>query len=456
MNRIRIAGKHYQQLKAHLYPGDQKEAVAVAICGRSLHRGNHTLLVQELLLIPYEACLVREHDNVQWPTEIINPPLERAAKSGLGILKIHSHPGGYERFSGKDDRSDDNLFTSIHAWLDDDQPHASCIMLPDGRIFGRFFNAEMLVEDIHQVSVAGSDILNWYYTAERAIDEEIQVRNTQTFGSKTILMLNRMKIGVVGCSGTGSPSIEQLKRLGAGELVLVDPDFVDVLNLNRIVGSTRKDAEDKLMKVEVMKRGIDEAGFGTATRTFPTHISYRDVIKELADCDILFGCVDGAEGRHVLNLIASYYLVPYFDLGVKLFADGDGGIDGIFGTVHYIQPLGSSLWSRGQYSLEAVRAESLKRIDHEEYKRNRYLDKVNESSPAVITINMQVSAAATNEFLGRIHPYRNVNNTEFDTIRIMFSDCVMYTESFPEPCAYFSKFAGIGDIEPILNGIEFS
>ena len=128
--------------------------------------------------------------------------------------------------------------------------------------------------------------------------------------------------------------------------MIVDPDFVDFLNLNRILNTTYKDAEDKLVKVEVMKRSIEEVGFGTKVAAFATHISVREVVKELADCDILFSCVDGAEGRHVLNLISSYYVIPLFDMGVKLIADGQGGIDGIYGSVHYVQPLGSSLLSR--------------------------------------------------------------------------------------------------------------
>ncbi len=455
MNKLRISGGHYERLRSHLYPGDNKEAVAVMLCGRSAHKDTHTLLVHELLLIPYETCFVREPDNVQWPTDVINPLIEKAAANGWAIVKIHCHPGGYEAFSSRDDQSDYYLFESINAWLDDSLPHASCIMLPDGRIFGRFFTENMDIQPIHHISVAGSNIQNWYYTNEPTLNEELQIRNIQAFGKGTVAKLNTMKIGVVGCSGTGSPTIEQLKRLGIGELVIVDPDFVDFLNLNRILNTTYKDAEDKVMKVEVMKRSINEAGFGTLIKPFATHISTREVIKELADCDVLFSCVDGAEGRHVLNLISSYYVIPLFDMGVKLIADGQGGIDGIYGSVHYVQPLGSSLLSRQQYDLAQLQAESQKRIDKDEYERNRYLARVNENSPAVISVNMQASATAINEFLARIHTYRNIDNRDVDAIRIMYSDCTMYYETFADACPYFSRFTGKGDMDPLLNSIEF-
>lgn len=459
MNRIRIPGVFYDKLKKHLFPGDNKEAVAVAICGRSSWNGNHTLIVQDVLLIPHETCYERRSDFVHWPTEMIIPLLEKAKRKGLAILKIHCHPGYYEQFSEIDNYSDEQLFTGILSWMDDGLPHASCIMLPDGRIFGRFINDEMEFRQVDQILVAGSTIYNWQYHQQRFVDDNIQIRNKQVFGKKTATMLNQMKIGVVGCSGTGSPLIEQLKRYGVGEFVFVDPDYIDKVNLNRIINATLNDAEYKTPKVDVMKRSVEEAGFKTRVTVFKSHITKYEVIKALAECDILFSCVDGAEGRHVLNLISSFYSVPLFDLGVRLDADGEGGIENIFGSVHYVQPGGSSLLSRHQYSIEKLSAEGIKRANPDEYKereRNGYLMKVNESSPAVISINMQVAATAINDFLNRIHPFRNISNEEVSTIRIIFCELSLIVEFDETPCSFFSKYIGLGDIKPLLNLSELT
>lgn len=456
MNKVRISGKHYDHLVRHLYPGDNKEAVAIALCGRNIHNEDQTLCIKEILEIPYEACYDRRSDLVRWPTDLINPLLEKAKKHNYAVLKIHCHPGGGEFFSSFDNESDFNLFSSIHAWLDIDQPHASCIMLPDKRIFGRFFSSKMQSEVIHQISIAGSTIFNWYYENETPVQENLQIRNMQAFGKKTIAMLTKMKIGVVGCSGTGSPVIEQLKRLGVGELVLVDPDHIDFVNLNRIIGSSFEDATMKIPKVSVMEREIEKVGFKTKVKIFHAHISRYDIVKELSQCDILLSGVDGAEGRHILNMISSHYIIPLIDMGVKLDADGKGGINSIFGSVHFIQPGGSSLLSRRQYNIESLRSEGIKRSNKEEFERNQYLANVNESSPAVISINMHVSAIAVNELLARIHPYRNIGNDEIDVIRVMFSDCTTYPESDKDPCPFFTKYTGAGDTEPLLSNPELS
>ena len=180
-------------------------------------------------------------------------------------------------------------------------------------------------------------------------------RNKQAFGEKTIEILKNLKIGVVGCSGTGSPTIEQLVRLGVGELVLVDPDKGELANINRIYGLTIDDVKHSRLKVESIKKHIQNIGLETVVNAFPCLVQEsQDVINELATCDLIFGCVDSAEGRHYLNLISHYYLVPLIDIGVKLSADGIGGIDSINGNIHYVSPGSVSLLERKVYSSEKL------------------------------------------------------------------------------------------------------
>jgi hypothetical protein len=88
--RLRIAGVHADALQAHLFPGDGKEAVAFALCGRHQAPDSDVLLVQEVHLVPHAACPVREPDRVTWNTDALEPLLQRAAQSSLGLVKFHS------------------------------------------------------------------------------------------------------------------------------------------------------------------------------------------------------------------------------------------------------------------------------------------------------------------------------------------------------------------------------
>lgn len=452
---LTIAGKHYQQLRQHLFPGDGKEAVAIAICGRHQFKDDTKLLVHHIITIPYDSCAVRSATQITWPTDLIISEIGKANRRSLAILKIHSHPTGYEKFSSTDDASDYELFSSIFGWMDDDHPHASAVMLPSGEIFGRVFQPDLQSTPFHKVSVVGNEITTWFQDKRFLKNEEFELRTIQAFGEGTTNKLKRLKIAVVGCSGTGSPTIELLARLGVGELVLIDPDVVEKKNLNRIFNSTMNDALTSAYKVDVLKRAIDEIDIGTKITTYTSNVyENRILLDDLASCDVIFGCVDSIDGRHLMNLISTFFVIPYFDMGVKLTSDNRGGIDQIMGTAHYIQPGGSSLRTRGLYSEEDLRAATMFRENrefYEEQKKSGYITNIAVDSPAVISINTQVSSMAVNDFLARIHPFRIDSNEEFAVNRFSLTDGYLMKDDDGVPDEYLSRFVGRGNMTPFLN-----
>jgi hypothetical protein len=103
----------------------------------------------------------------------------------------------------------------------------------------------------------------------------------------------------------------------------------------------------------------------------PKYVSDREVVEAIAEADFVFGCVDGAEGRNVLNRLATCYLLPYIDVGVRLLADGNGTIDEVSTACHYLQPGLSPLAARSVFTSEEVFADSMRRTNPEEYARWR-------------------------------------------------------------------------------------
>ena len=313
---VAMTTAQHEQIKKHLFPGDGFEAVAVAICGRSSYKSSSTLLVQEVHEIPYEACRVRNPDCVTWSPEVLVQALEKAMNGGLSIIKFHSHPGGYRAFSDRDDISDKELFSSIYGWLDTDQPMASLIMMPDGELIGRSIWPNGLGDDLRSIRVVGDDIKYWFSEDTKLDIPAHAMRIIQAFGEGTYSITRSLRAGVVGCSGTGSIAIEQLARNHIGQLTIVDPETVDHKNLNRILNSTWQDAENETPKVEVLAAAISNMKLGTAVNPLKTDILSVEAIKTLSQCDVIFGCMDSVDGRHILNKLASYYLIPYIDMGV--------------------------------------------------------------------------------------------------------------------------------------------
>lgn len=449
---LRMTGRQHDMVRRHLYPGDGLEAVAVAVCGRRSGDSLHAMSVHEILLVPHAEC-VRRPDMLHWKTDRLVPLLERVAAEDLALVKVHSHPGGFPEFSDTDTRSDLGLFASVFGWSPSSAPHASAVMLPDGSMFGRVFVESARFVPLDLVAVAGDDLKYWHRrSAGRAVEEARS--HEQVFGAGTTDRLRCLRIAVVGCSGTGSHVIEMLARLGVRLLVLVDPERVERRNLNRVVNSAAKHASDGELKVDVMREAVERMGLGTDVTTFPCTLLDPDAVRAVADCDVVFGCVDSAEGRHVLSRLAVQYALPYFDLGVRIDADGSGGVDVAAGTVHYVQPDGWSLLTRGVYTMAQVEAEVLRRANPAEFearRRAKYIVGVQEERPAVVSINGLVASVAVNDFLARLHPHRRRANCATHAVRIDLLEPEMFGEAPPARTPPRPSQLGRGDVEPLLG-----
>ena len=457
--KLRITAEQHDKLRAHLFPGDDLEAAALLLCGRNQLGDRHVLSMHKSVMIPHNECQ-RAKDRVTWPTHFADKVIAEAAKQQMAVVKVHSHPTGFPTFSATDDLSDRSFFRSVCTNLEDKLPHASLVMLPDGRIFGRTICFEGDFHPIDLVSVCGEDLQLWYSSDGGGVPS-FALRHAQVFGDGTVQILRKMRIAVIGCSGTGSPLIEQLVRLGVGNLVLVDPDGVEWKNLNRIFMSTAGDANLNRKKVNVIAESIGRIGLATEVEPIALELSSPEVVKAVASCDAVFGCMDSVAGRDLLNRLATFYLLPYFDLGVQITALPSGGVDQITGAVHYLQPGKSSLKSRGVYDSEDVRAELLKRDDPAEYNRQlkeKYIQGVQVDRPAVISVNTLVASMAANELLARIHSFRYDRNDSYGSLRFAVHEPGVFREAESElpQCSILKKYLGRGDLNPLLNRPELS
>ncbi len=440
-------------LQSHLFPGDGNEAVALLLCGRRNGTDRHIFTIRRILTIPYDVC-DRRPDRIKWPTDSVDALLQDAYGKGQAIVKIHSHPFDYRRFSSTDDESDRTLFSSVVSLLGDDLPHASVVMLPDGEMFGRVLGDDgKVLAPLDSIMAVGDEIRMWAQNRPVAGDG-FTLRHAQAFGSGTTEILRGLSVAIVGCSGTGSIVAEQLARLGVGRLVLVDPDAVEEKNLNRVLNTGKEDAYLSRPKVHALASAIARMGLGQEVIPLHENLITPEAVERVAECDIVFGCMDGAEGRHMLNRLATFYTMAYFDVGVRLDADGHGGVDQVAGAVHYLQPGLSSLLSRGVYTMDRVNAEEIRRTNPELYRRRikeGYLRGVAEDRPAVISVNMFFAALTVNEFLARLHPYRNRPNGDYAELAGSLSEMQFYPEAESALCQVLERHVGRGDVVPLLE-----
>jgi hypothetical protein len=253
--------------------------------------------------------------------------------------------------------------------------------------------------------------------------------------------------------------VEQLGRLQIGELVTVDPERAELVNCNRIVGLTEDDVLEGRYKVHIMQRSVESMGLGTKVLALPFDVHEEVSIKAVAECDVIFGCMDSASGRHILNKLASTYNIPYFDVGVKLTADGTGSIEHVCGSAHYLQPGGSSLLSRRLYTMQEVEAELMRKTNPRQYAerlKEKYIKGVAESRPAVVSINTIFAGLVVTEMLARLHPFRDDPNGNFASICLSLNHMILDTDEDGIPCPVANRYCGRGDMTRLLGlqGLE--
>jgi len=452
---LAFAGRQHERVRNHLFPGDALEAAAVLLCSRSAPP-RLRLMVRDFILIPYDACRIRQRDAITWPGSYIEEAIDRAEAENLTLVLIHSHPGGLFAFSVADDKSDQVVVPGLMQSHGDF--HCTAIMTPDGAIRARLYANDMVPRPIDLVTVAGHDLLYWW---DQDANAGIPVGRPMAFTSAMSIDLSRLTAMVVGVSGTGSVAAEQASRLGFGRVKLVDFDVTELKNLNRILNSTLQDAQAKRLKAEMFAQAVVEYRDEGVAESIPLSILTREAVIAAGQCDVLFCCVDSLEARQIVDLIAATYLVPLFDVGVVIPVRNTNGtlaIGDVCGRIDYVQPGRSTLQDRGVYSPESLRAEYLRRNAPEAYQQEMeagYIKGIVDEAPAVISLNMRAAAACVNEFIARAYPFRHEANNFY--ARTMFSLAACEEEYTPEIAFTASNnlpILGRGSLEPLL-GLPF-
>lgn len=439
----------HAQLHDHLFPGDGKESAAVLVCTK-VPGNRRRMLARNIILVPHDECGSRDEAYLTWPSSYIEKAIDIAESEQLSIVLVHSHPNGYPDFSHVDDRSDREIIPSIFEACG--QLHGTAVMLPSGVMFGRVYTRDLVVAPMELISVVGADLHYWW-----AQDQLRPASRPMAFTSAMTIELSRLSVCVIGVSGTGSIVAEQLCRLGFGNVVLIDHDKVEPKNLNRILNTTKADADNNRPKVEVFAERVNAFREEPYAVPVDANVLSRKAVLAASQADVLFSCVDTHRGRSVADRIAANFLLPLFDVGVAIPTRDFMGAKAIAeatGRIDYVYPGGSTLSDRGVYTAASLQAEALAESDpsaHTEQVNRGYIEGVPEQAPAVISLNMRAASACVIEFIARAYPFRHESNSHYARTRFMLAEAVeeFYGES--EFNARVPPDLARGDGEPLLN-----
>lgn len=229
-------------------------------------------------------------------------------------------------------------------------------------------------------------------------------RQIEAFGEAGQDKIGAAKVAVVGVGGTGSPTAEQLIRLGVRDLLLIDKDeHLEPSNKTRVYGSKFSDIDPSrgmslLPKVEVVANYLRKVDPAANILTNPGNVVDSSVANALLDRDVIFCCTDEHWGRSVVNQLAYQYLIPVIEMGVRVDAK-DGKIRGASGTVHVLRPGKPCLWCYQFLDARRIRTESLPFSERNKLLREGYVENLGTNAPSVISLTTTVSGLAVTTFL---------------------------------------------------------
>lgn len=460
---IVLLESHEAELRALLHRDNGSEAAAYVLFGKAEIEEDPWSKQPRIRLISHEVVPIASDEmvssssvHVTWSTQGFMRLLGLAQHRNLVPALVHTHPGADAFFSVQDDRNEAELART--AFNKGKQGLASLVFGRQDAIVGRLWNSATTSTEASSISVVGSQIRIWRAQAEDA-ETAVLARQATLFGKGFNPILKALRVGVVGCGGTGSAVVSLLARLGVGHLALIDKDTIDTTNLNRVHGSCAADVQAKLPKVDILAREIDAWGLGNQVVTRQAWVGDPSLRDLLRSCDVIFGCTDDNQGRLTLNRFAHFYGIPLIDVGLRMRSAKSGVDYDMTGRVTTIRPGNPCLMCLGVVNVQRAAAEGLRRNDPAEFERRKaeaYVDGGGDPAPAVVTFTTSIACVAVDELIQGLTGFRGDGGMTHNRIRRFdrVEDRSMTCRPVPTcPVCGTEANWGRGDVNPFLGVI---
>lgn len=463
--------ENFEILKSSLNREDGCEHAAYLLCNkvrakfdpweRQIHE---KFLVTNVISVPDDDVIESTSVSVSWRTRSFVRTLKEAASNNQIVAVVHNHPTSVLGFSEQDDVNEPDL---LQGALNRNGPGSrilSLVLTRDNQLSGRIWLHPSKTGHVPLsiIRIVGKRIE--LHSPADAVEANLRVLHRQAlaFGEALNRTLRKLRIGIVGCGGTGSAVAMLLARLGVGQIVLFDNDIVDQTNLNRLHGAGQADADAMRPKVEVVAREIVDLGLGVRAVPVNAWVGAQVCRDALKSCDVLFGCTDDHDGRMFLNRFAYYYLTPVIDVGLAIdVGDGDvPEIKALDGRVTVIGPGNTCLLCREIIVPSVAADQALKRMnptEHERRKAEAYVHGEGNPSPAVVTFTTELACMGINELIHRLQGFRGPDGHAPNRVRRFHQNEDRRLNRSPQPyCPLCASEAvwGAGDVEPFMGRVD--
>lgn len=358
------------------------------------------LLVKDVILPQPGAWEIQTVGQLRPSARWISATISQAIQADAGLLFIHSHPD--PRFPVGLSPSDRSAFISLARTIAPMLPGPFAAIVAHEHGWTGFLWDGTETIPVDRINGVGRT-LRFLSAVPLADDTPVDLRQRDALG---VIQdrLRHLTVGVVGCGGLGSPAAEQLMRMGIEEIVPLDNDSLDTpSNVRRVFGSKLQDLQRRTMptKVQVVQRHLKSIGLDTSVRPIKGDVRTERVFRELLDCDVVLCGTDTHGSRAIVNDLASAYLLPVIDVGVRVGSKANNHLSGLLAEVRILTPTTPCLWCRRAISGDVIRAENLPQAERERLQREGYVVQgVGEPAPSIVTLTVLGSSLTTSALIG--------------------------------------------------------
>lgn len=420
--RITLLGSQDLLLRQFLESHHQGHERAAIVLFKRLHRPVEGLQNSDRYLavdvIPFKDDWITHSSpsHIHFDMKNLRDGFRRCEEEGLVLGFVHNHPTGYPDFSDTDEENEQALLQAI-ANRNGVDIHFVAMLLTNGQWKARVRHGQSSQQSIpvRHILVLGDHLKMYGYEESEYDDETIHARQAAAFGQPFVDMLRSLRVGIVGCGGTGSPTVTLLARAGVGELLLIDNDLLEKTNLNRVRGSRLQDVGKN--KALILRDFIISLELPVQISAIQSLIDEDpNALDALSSCDVIFGCTDDQLGREVFNTSLYVYAQVLIDIGLggQIAEDKEGHpyLRYHHGRISTILPEhGECLICQGVIKDKWIRHQQALRNNPDmsaEEAKQRYLEGSGEQAPGVGPFTSATADNSVANLFNLLRPYREI------------------------------------------------
>jgi molybdopterin/thiamine biosynthesis adenylyltransferase len=398
-------------LREKLLADRSKEHFAVLL-GKTRKIDGHTIITVVDILFPEQADYNQQ--SVAF-LRIRKDFIHRALVELTGrydvdtIIDVHTHPFTPEHvsFSATDDGDEEGFFQFLNERFEG--VHYASIVFSQRRYSARVWTlnggsivarSALLKTQTNVESIASADFREY---ADERQEKKAQTGTEEVFNRSVLAlgldvlrsMMHDQVITIVGVGGLGSIVAEHLIHMGFHEINLIDPDVLELSNLNRVVGAYYEDAQQKRLKVDVVKRHLTAINPKATVRAYKKDVYDREMESVLALSDWMIVATDNHSSRLRAQELSVEYFVPLLSVGVNISVK-DGKLEDMSGEVITAR-VGDYLCLQCLNRINPIKVASERHPDagiREALVKRGYVSGQDVKEPAVKTLNASLATMA--------------------------------------------------------------